>query len=244
MIRKIEELSMNAWPSLSTDLYDGWVLRASNGYTKRANSINLLYPSVLKLEDKINYCKSYYESLNLPIVYKITDMIELRPLDLKLQELAYQKIDETSVRLLDLESYKESRNDIVEIAYTFSQDWYEGYTKTANINSQKDKSTLKSMLKKIKGKVIYVTYKLDNQTLAFGFGVLDQGYVGLFDIFVEKSSRGNGYSKVIMHAIISEAIKQGARKAYLQVVIGNVAGENLYNKLGFNEIYRYWYRRL
>jgi hypothetical protein len=39
----IEELSMNAWPSIQTVLLDGWILRMSNGYTKRANSVNPLY---------------------------------------------------------------------------------------------------------------------------------------------------------------------------------------------------------
>ena len=44
MVRHIKELAVNAWPSLQT-LLDGWVLRFANGYTRRANSVNLLYPS-------------------------------------------------------------------------------------------------------------------------------------------------------------------------------------------------------
>lgn len=39
MIRYIEELSMNAWPSLQTIMYDGWVIILADGYTKRANSV-------------------------------------------------------------------------------------------------------------------------------------------------------------------------------------------------------------
>ena len=34
MIRLIEELSLNAWPALQTVLYDGWVLRFADGYTR------------------------------------------------------------------------------------------------------------------------------------------------------------------------------------------------------------------
>ena len=62
MIRFIEELSMSAWPALQTHLYDGWVLRTSNGYTKRANSINLLYESKVDLNLKLQYCKEFYEN--------------------------------------------------------------------------------------------------------------------------------------------------------------------------------------
>ena len=46
-----EELSLNALPALQTQFYDGWVFRYTSGYgyTNRANSVNLLYPSMLDL---------------------------------------------------------------------------------------------------------------------------------------------------------------------------------------------------
>ena len=40
LMQKIEELSMNALPAMQTQIYDGWVIRFADGYTKRANSIN------------------------------------------------------------------------------------------------------------------------------------------------------------------------------------------------------------
>ena len=43
MIQEIEELSMNAWPSLQTLLLDGWVLRFAAGYTRRANAVCPLF---------------------------------------------------------------------------------------------------------------------------------------------------------------------------------------------------------
>jgi hypothetical protein len=34
MIKTFEELLLNMWPALQTKLYDGWILRFANGYTK------------------------------------------------------------------------------------------------------------------------------------------------------------------------------------------------------------------
>ena len=45
MIRRIEELALNACPALRTLLLDGWVARFANDYTRQANSVNSLYAS-------------------------------------------------------------------------------------------------------------------------------------------------------------------------------------------------------
>ncbi len=40
---------MNAWPALSRIFLDGWVVGLSEGYTRRANSVNPLYPGTMDL---------------------------------------------------------------------------------------------------------------------------------------------------------------------------------------------------
>ncbi len=68
----LEELSMNAWPALKTHLYDGWVLRFANGYTKRANSVHPIYSSTLPVGEKITFCEGLYGREGLPTVFKLT----------------------------------------------------------------------------------------------------------------------------------------------------------------------------
>ena len=43
-VRRLEELAFAGWPALETRDVAGWRLRFSDGYTKRANSINALGP--------------------------------------------------------------------------------------------------------------------------------------------------------------------------------------------------------
>ncbi len=40
LVPQIERLSMRAWPALEEEWLDGWLLRAAQGYTDRANSVN------------------------------------------------------------------------------------------------------------------------------------------------------------------------------------------------------------
>ena len=51
-IIEIELMMMRSWPALEEKTYDGWIMRFSEGYTKRANSINPMYESYFDLEEK------------------------------------------------------------------------------------------------------------------------------------------------------------------------------------------------
>src|SRR5690242_21399752 len=91
LIRHLEELSLNALPSLESIYLDGWVVRFANGYTKRANSVNPLYDSSMNLDDKIAYCESLYAVRKQPTVYKMTSLAEPHDLDSVLANLGYRE---------------------------------------------------------------------------------------------------------------------------------------------------------
>ncbi|MBO7136327.1 MAG: GNAT family N-acetyltransferase [Spirochaetaceae bacterium] len=45
-----------------------------------------------------------------------------------------------------------------------------------------------------------------------------------------------------MEVLLDEAIKKGAHTSYLQVVQSNQIATHLYEKMGYNKSYSYWYR--
>ncbi len=72
MIRTIEELSMGAWPALETFVSDGWVLRFSEGYTRRANSVHPLSRGTRRLATKIEEAERLYRERGLTPIFKLT----------------------------------------------------------------------------------------------------------------------------------------------------------------------------
>ena len=102
MIRVIEELSMNAWPSLQTMLYDGWVLRFADGYTRRANSINPIYPSwSTTWATRYGPARGLYRDRGLNVVFKMTSAVYPETLDDVLAGQGYAVDAQTSVQTLD-----------------------------------------------------------------------------------------------------------------------------------------------
>ena len=72
--------------------------------------------------------------------------------------------------------------------------------------------------------------------------MLERESLGLFDIVTDAGQRRKGYSRRLMGGLMHWARNAGATRAYLQVMLDNTAALRLYEKMGFKEIYRYWYR--
>lgn len=68
-----EEMASNAHVALNIMQYDGWILKFSEGHTNRANSVSMIYPSTISVNEKIQNCEKIYSEQNLPCVFKLTD---------------------------------------------------------------------------------------------------------------------------------------------------------------------------
>jgi N-acetylglutamate synthase-like GNAT family acetyltransferase len=238
----IEELTMNAWPSLQTILLDGWIIRMAGGYTKRANSVNPIYSFENNLDKKIKYCEKIYRNNNLPIIFKIIDCKEHIIIDNRLEDLNYSKIDLTSVQICDEIGQINSKSTSI-IDSKFTENWRNCLYHCNNIKSMETMETIENMLKNIRNDIISV-YKTGNETFAgCGYGIIEKGFVGLFDIIVKEEFRGNGYGKEIVETILTKAKEMGINKAHLSVVDNNLIAKELYEKIGFKEIYKYRYKK-
>ena len=241
MITTMEELSLNAWASLQTMLYDGWVIRFANGYTKRANSVNPLYSSNIDLEEKLQFCDSLYREKNLPAVFKLTRAVHPHDLDDRLAERGYQKDSLTSVQTVDLEVSDLQVPLTSELQESLSDDWLGNFCAMSAI-SEAQTETLREILLNIIPRRCFVSLTSNGRVVACGLGVLQSGYIGLFDIVTDPNFRRRGYGQQVVTSILGWGKENGAKMAYLQVMLNNPPALQLYAKLGFREHYQYWYR--
>lgn len=242
LITSIEEQSMNAIPSIRTEIYDGWVLRFSDGYTKRGNSINPLYFSKGNLKRKIENIEQIYKARNLKVVYKMTDQVHPSDLDKVLEKSGYCLEGVTSVQILPLIAIEKPSGSKVLLYHTFHEKWFHSFCEINDI-CDSQQPILKKVLEKITPETCYISLTDPSDTVvACGLGVLEDEYIGLFEIITKKGFRKQGYGKELIQHLLYWGKEKGAKYAYLQVVLDNIPALKLYSKFGFEEKYTYWYR--
>lgn len=245
MYKAIEEITLNTWPAEQSVLLNGWVLRTAAGYTKRANSVNPLYgeeSSIADLTNQIKLAEQYYKDAGLKPVFKITPYIQPTNLDEALAERGYTVVEPSSVRLLELEGLAtpDLRYEI-QVQESLTEEWLNAFTKLSAL-SKDNGSTLTRMLSACLLQQGYILLFNNGVPTACGLGVIQNGYIGLFDIITASDQRRQGMAEQLLLALLHWGKTQGATTAFLQVVQANTGASALYDKLGFKEIYQYWYR--
>ena len=240
LARHIEEASLNAWPALQQAIYDGWLLRFSRGYTKRANSVNAFFASHLDVEIKVDLCEKRYEERGLPVIFRITPFSMPPRLDRVLIDRGYACLDTTLVMHLDLLEVQFD-SPVGELRRESLDDWLSFYCRLCGV-SEASHQTHREIVQAIAGERFLVTLVDGGRAVACVLGVLESPYFGLFDLVADPERRSRGHATALLSGLLKWAQERGARHAYLQVTEINAPARHVYEKLGFQESYRYWYR--
>lgn len=239
-IIEIELMMMRSWPALEEKTYDGWIMRFSEGYTKRANSINPMYESYFDLEEKYEYCRKLYEEKKLSMIFKIMESDNFKDVDNFLENKGLQKRELVIIKEIDIEEINYNIEKI-NISWGFDKKWFDFFSLENKLSSKEEK-ILKKILDKNTDNNIYFSKEIKGEIVACGMAVVEEVRIGIFNIFVKESKRKKGYATEIIKAILVEARKINIRKGYLQVINNNEHAIKLYKKMGFEEKYRTWYR--
>ena len=105
-----------------------------------------------------------------------------------------------------------------------------------------DDTILVEIVSRIRQKAAFATLDLDGRHVAWGLGVAERGYVGLYDIVVSPELRGIGLGRRVLTSLMAWGRDEGAHTAYLQVREDNEVARSLYESLGFEVAYRYTHR--
>ena len=243
-IKKIEDLSLNAWPSHQMQVYDGWILRFSYYYTHRTNCVEQIGVSCLPLEEKIDECEAIYRRWGTPAVFKISPIGD-PDLDKRLEARGYRIEHTVMVMTKDLAALQEcpAVPEGLRAEDRVTDEWIDGLFRLKNVTNPDHLRVVPQMYAAIPKDEIAISVKgADSVIRATGLGILDRNVVGVYAIHVSPSLRRQGMASAIVGTILDKAYQTGVRSAYLQVVDDNLPARSLYRKLGFSDSYRCWFR--
>ena len=249
MIRTIEELSLNAWPAMQQVLLDGWLLRFSKGFTKRANCVVPLYPSLNPsadsdaLEGKLRYCENLYAREQLQTIFRLTSLQAQHghaQLDNLLQERGYSRTEQSRVLTRPLDKYP-VRETPGRVELLDLEQWVTIYGQLTAM-PQAAVALHKAILQGIQARCAFAALSGGEGWVACGLAVLEQDLLGLFDIVTHPRQRRRGYGRSLVTALLEWGHSHQAQHAYLQVVADNAPAADLYRRLDFQGLYNYWYR--
>ena len=248
LIRRLEEISLNALPARQTVIDDGWVLRLTGGGTGRANAAYPLYAGSDDLAARIDRVEAVYRAAGLAPRFKLTPSSVPTGLeDLLIARRYALRGSDTEVQTAALDAAPCATwptGVTVEVETHVSEAWLQTFGATHSNWSPDDMALKRWMLEAISTPAAFLMLRDASGPLGVGTAICDGDWVGLFDIALIESARGRGLGLPLSQELLRWGHAQGARRAYLQVVIDNPPALKTYAKLGFQGVYRYWYRRL
>jgi ribosomal protein S18 acetylase RimI-like enzyme len=235
LVRAMEERGFNSWPALRSLIVDGWVVRLSDGHTRRANSASPFSVSRLAPDALIDVIEPLFRGAGLRPVFRITPLAD-PAVERRLIARGWRD-DDPSLGMFAGEAVA-AADPSAHFSASASEAWIAGATAAYGFG-EKGATALSRMLPLIALPAAFATLIENGEPLAFGLAVAERGMVGFHDIVVAPKARGRGLGRRLVAALIDWGQRQGATSAYLLVREGNQPARALYRSLGFVDVYRY-----
>jgi GNAT superfamily N-acetyltransferase len=249
---EIEPAALIAWPARERVVLDGWVLRFTDGYTHRGNSVATYAFGGRDLENAIDRAEFEYRVRDLPPMFQIAAQVAPAALADALLARGYQVISPTYVRVTSPERVLTRIPDSGDVAVEtnvsddFSRLVFTGARK--GVESQERLTALEGdrrerldILGRVEAPLACVTAFEHGTAVACGMGVNVGGRIGINLMRTDVEHRRKGHAQRVLSAIARWAEAQRAGTLYLGVEMANTPAIALYERAGFEPAYSYRY---
>jgi ribosomal protein S18 acetylase RimI-like enzyme len=236
---RVEETCLNAWPALREVLLDGWVLRFSEGLTRRANSANPLGP-VSHFD--LPACEALYRRLGLPTIFRVLSLTD-PVVDDRLAKAGYTGEGESCVLYGPIEDVEAALDPDVRLLEEPTQEWFDAMSALQN-HSSEQAATYRRIVGQLAIPAAFAALSDKGATAALAYGALHNGLLCYESVITDRHRRRQGWGRRIVNTLTAWAREQGAVGACLEVEAHNAPARALYDAIGLKrELYRYHYRR-
>ncbi|MEV7781434.1 GNAT family N-acetyltransferase [Kitasatospora sp. NPDC088351] len=241
---ELQRIAARGWPAVEQEPLGDWTLRASAGFTRRANSVQALGDPGLPLPRALAAVQDWYRARALPAWVEVCVPGSPEELRAELDRLgaAYSP---TLVRTAALATLARigSGHDRVRLSRTAGPEWMALYRRVTD-----DPAVEEAARAVLHGgpSVWFATVPgaAGQPPPAIGRCVIDGPWACFGAIEVAPYARRAGLATALMAVLAARAAEEGATGACLQVEAENDGAIALYDGLGFTTSHTYHYARL
>lgn len=245
----IDTIASKTWPAETSTYIDPWLLRASIGVTKRANSVLAIgeYPNDPNWLAKI---EQFYHSLGLPAIFHISnaspdDLDELLHINGYALDTPCLMMTAASQEVAKIAQHKISQQGDTSIQMEWQPvadaEWLDAFLLLEQFPEERRDFYI-ALFDRMPVPKGFLKLKQNGHIIALGTAITENEWAGFVNVVIHENHRGKGLGYILMHALTTWSLEQGATKQYLQVVASNTPAVTLYEKLGYQAIYGYHYR--
>jgi len=239
---ELEQVAWTGWPGLEQEHLGGWVLRAANGFTGRANSALPLTDPGVPTEAAIAHVVDFYDARGLHPRFQVPTPLAL-PLDERLEALGWTVLDPVDVMTADVERVLTGTAPIPDVPPLLvdpapDAGWLDAYHYRGGALPAHAVAVITAGA----GPAFASVRDDTGSVLAIARAAVSQGWAGITAVEVAEHARRRGLGTHVMRELVAWAGRQGARHAYLQVARENTPALGLYGRMGFFAHHGYHYR--
>ncbi|MGW4381162.1 GNAT family N-acetyltransferase [Kitasatospora sp. NPDC004531] len=238
----LQRTAARGWPAVEQQALGDWTLRASAGFTKRANSVQALGDPGLPLDEALDLVRDWYAARGLPALIELTEGLSPAELDRPADRLAPTVFRTAPLGALTRAAAPDSWRH-VRLSRTADRHWLALYRRVAG-----DDPALEAAAHAVLhgGPSVWFAHVPgpDGAPLAIGRMTVDGAWAGIGAVEVVPAARRRGLATAVMAVLAARAAEEGAAGAYLQVEADNPGAQALYDRLGFTTSHTYHYARL
>ncbi|NEE00523.1 GNAT family N-acetyltransferase [Phytoactinopolyspora halotolerans] len=243
-VRDLEAAAARGWRALQTDRIGGWLLRAADGFTRRANSCMPLDDPGMALDDAIAAVRDWYAERGLPPCFQVPGPLELA-LGPALDARGWSRSEDVLVLTADVDDVRAgARDDLPAVRIDDRPDdaWLGCYHYRGDELPEHAIHVLTNA-----DQVGFASVDDAGQRVAIARGAVTDApsgrrWLGVTAVEVAPTARRRGLGSHVVAGLAAWAARLAATHAYLQVEETNTAAQAAYRKLGFADHHSYHYR--
>lgn len=246
MIKLCEEILLNSDPSVA-DLFenDFLIKMLSNQHPCMIHAIG---DKKTSLADRIEYIEGLLSKKRRKPVYRILYTEEYRMLDEELFKQGYEKVNEGSVKYMDIRKIQKElftfaafiQNGVFAES-SLESFWVDRYREFHGMKAEQLNIFVDNM-RRSQEDFYYFTLMQQNTMIGLAYAAMDRGIFAIRDVVVAPRYQGLSYGRRLVMSMLSYAFKNEIEHVIIPIDVENEAANKLFNRIGFENAYHYWQR--